>query len=340
MNKNTKNSNKNTKATPSCWIITEGLKGTENQCIGIAEMLGLEPVIKTISLKQPWKSLSPYLGFEMKSTFIGDPIEEPYPDILITGGRKAIATSRYIKKRSPHTFTLHVMDPRIHPCNFNLVTAPEHDRVRGKNVIITKATPNRITVKTLQDGKKQFAELGKLPSPRIAVLIGGNSSAYTFDMETAKNLVHELKILQGTHLASLMITMSRRTPEEIQDFIRQSLKGNDNAYIWDGKGENPYFGFLAHADHIIATSDSTSMLSEACTTGKPTYMFPLKETGKLGRIKTLQNNLIKHSGVRIFNGTLDTWRYPPLNDSQLVANEVQNHVHRQWNEFYLPVLMR
>jgi mitochondrial fission protein ELM1 len=314
------------KHRPSCWIITEGLKGTENQCIGIAEMLGLAPKVKTITLAQPWRTLSPYLALECKSTFLGGAITPPYPDILITGGRKAIAASRYIKKKSEgKTFTIHAMDPKISSMNFDLVTVPEHDKARGNNIIVTKATPNRITVKSLQEGKKNFPAFGQMPSPRLAILIGGNSNAYSFDMETAKALVHNLKIIQGEHQASLMITMSRRTPNNIAQFIKSSLK-NDHIYIWDEQGENPYFGFLAHADTILVTSDSTSMLSEACTTGKPTYMISLKETGRLGRIKTLQKNLIEHGALRIFDGTIDTWRYKPLNDSQIVANEVKKRL--------------
>ena len=322
MNKSTKT----IKTLPSCWIITEGIKGTENQCVGIAEMLGLKPTVKTVTLQEPWKSLSPYLGLERKSTFIGDDISAPYPDILITGGRKAIAASRYIKKQSNGaTKTLHVLDPRISPKHFDLVTLPEHDKTRGGNVIVTKATPNRITVKTLQEGKKQFPLLGDLPSPRLAVLIGGTSKAYTFDMETAKRFVNDLKTLQTDNKASLMVTMSRRTPKEVADYIRTSLDGK-NTYIWDETTPNPYFGFLAWADIILATSDSTSMLSESCTTGKSTYMIPLKETGKLGRIKKLQNNLIDHGGMRIFEGKLETWKYRPLNDSQLVANEIKKQL--------------
>ncbi len=316
-------------SVPSLWIITEGLKGTENQCLGVAEMLGLNPIIKKVMLRQPWKLLSPYLGFETDRTFLTDSkesIASPYPDILITGGRKAIAASRYIKKKSlGKTFTLHILDPRISPKHFDLVAIPEHDKTRGENVILTKATPNRISVRTLQEGRQKFPEFGQLDSPRIAVLIGGNSKAYQFDKETAQTLIARLKTLQQTHNASLMITMSRRTPKDIAHMIRTSL-GGDKSYIWDEVSENPYFGFLAWADMIIATSDSTSMLSEACTTGKPTYMIPLKEISPARRIKNLQDNLIKHGGLRVFDGTLEAWHYTPLNDAQLVANELKKRL--------------
>ncbi len=43
--------------------------------------------------------------------------------------------------------------------------------------------------------------------------------------------------------------------------------------LWDGKGENPYATFLAHADALIVTADSVNMNGEAAATGKPVYVF-------------------------------------------------------------------
>jgi mitochondrial fission protein ELM1 len=45
----------------SCWVVTDGKIGMENQCLGLAESLGLTPVVKRIKLRSPWKQLTPYL---------------------------------------------------------------------------------------------------------------------------------------------------------------------------------------------------------------------------------------------------------------------------------------
>ncbi|MCD8526142.1 MAG: mitochondrial fission ELM1 family protein [Alphaproteobacteria bacterium] len=84
------------------WIVTEGLVGTENQCLGVAEALARQlpdsvTIPFRIKLREPWKTLSPWLGLEQWWSF--DPLlEPPWPDILITSGRKAIASARFIKK--------------------------------------------------------------------------------------------------------------------------------------------------------------------------------------------------------------------------------------------------
>ena len=48
------------------------------------------------------------------------------------------------------------------------------------------------------------------------------------------------------------------------------------AFIWDGSGDNPYFGMLGLADAIIVTADSVTMVSEAAATGKPVHVVALE----------------------------------------------------------------
>lgn len=309
---------------PTVWVVTEDLRGTQNQCVGVAEKLGWPFEVKTISLNQPWRSLSPYLGLENEKTFSGDTLTPPWPDLLIASGRKSIAAARYIKKQSKgKTFTVYIQDPRISPKNFDLVALPAHDPTRGSNVLATNATPNRITEEKLAEGRKEFPEFGRLPSPRMAVLIGGESSVYSFSKETAEKLADNLMKVKNETSGSLMITASRRTPEPIQRLLREKLQGN-NVEFWDNTGNNPYFGYMGHADTMFVTCDSASMLSEAATTGKPVYMIELdKKTDKKTRLEKLQDTLISHGSVRRFKGIFETWDYPPLNDAQLIANAIK-----------------
>ncbi len=306
----------------NCWIITEGIAGTENQCLGVAEALGIKPTVKRIHLREPWKSFSPYLGIEQFWTF--DPtLELPFPDLLIASGRKSIAASRYIKKISAgKTFTVQIQDPRVPPEQFDLVALPAHDPTRGDNVIVTTATPNRITPERLSQAKKDFPEFKKIKKPRVAVLIGGNSKAHTLTTDTMKKLAKDLKNLD----AGLMITTSRRTGEENKKILQETLKDTD-AHIWDGSGKNPYFGFLAWADTILVTADSASMLSESSTTGKPVYMIEMQ--GGSARLDRLHKNFKKTEAVRIFEGKLESWDYEPLNDAQKVADAIRQHLNKR-----------
>ena len=158
---------------------------------------------------------------------------------MIAAGRKSIAASKYIKRKSRgQTITVHIQDPRVSSKHFDLVAVPAHDPLRGDNVIVTKASPNKITRDAIERAKNQFPELGELPSPRVAVLIGGKSKAYDMGRTMTEKLAQDLGVLD----ASLMITCSRRTGVENQTILERTLN-RDNHYFWDGQDDNPYLAF-------------------------------------------------------------------------------------------------
>src|SRR5690606_23444178 len=107
------------------------------------------------------------------------------------------------------------------------------------------------------------------------------------------------------------VTPSRRTGAANVARLRAGFAGAA-AVVWDLVGENPYFGFLGQADHVIVSPDSISMVSEACATGRPVHVLPLAGgTAKFHRF---------HAGMRAAGYTrplgerLETWTYPPLDD--------------------------
>jgi hypothetical protein len=260
--------------------------------------------------------LSPYLGFECAATF-SEPITAPWPDILITSGRKSIAASRYVKKQSGgKTFTIQIQDPRINPKHFDMVVVPQHDPTRGRNVFVSVATPNRISPSLLKNTKENFAQLfEKMGTPRIALLIGGSTKRHIFTLREAASLIEKLSPLKN-----MMITTSRRTGEDNTKALKEALNKNGN-YFYDGVSPNPYMGMLAWADVILVTADSTSMISEAASTGKPVYIIPM--SGLTNRQSQLIENLEFYGAVRNFSGIIENWTYPPLADSVHIAAEIR-----------------
>ncbi len=309
----------------SCWIVTEGIAGTENQCLGVAESLGLTPDIKRIGMRQPWKTLSPYLPFECAFTFTGDTLAAPWPDLVIASGRKAIGAARYIKKQSSgKTMTVLIQDPRISPRGFDLVAVPAHDPTRGDNVIVTNAAPNRITAQKLDTARQSYIKpFDDFEKPIISVLIGGNSKAYKMPPFVMHKLAQDLKLLTQNY--NLAITASRRTGDENLTILTEALKGTD-AWIWDGSGENPYFALLAWANFILVTADSVSMISEAATAGKPVYMIPLK--GGTKRFDKFHNGLLSKGIIRTFDGAVEPYEYAALDDATLIAAKIREKLKK------------
>lgn len=310
-----------------CWIITEGIAGTENQCLAVAEKLGFErPVIKRIGLKWPFSWLCPFLKTVPEWAFTGDSLAAPYPDLLIASGRKAIPASLFIKKRRrKQTFTVQIQDPRIAPRYFDLVAVPEHDPARGANVLVTTAAPTRIDSEKLAMEKQAFAaRFEDLPVKRIAVLIGGNSKAHRLTPAIARKLFADLLPFLQSGEWGVMVTVSRRTPPFIADYLKERLT-TPHCIFWDGRsgdaGANPYTAYLAHASHILVTEDSVSMISDAVTTGKPVYIVPLEGGSK--RFSRFRQGLEKKGMIRAFNGELGDWTYTPPDDAGLVAAQIK-----------------
>jgi mitochondrial fission protein ELM1 len=89
-------------------------------------------------------------------------------------------------------------------------------------------------------------------------------------------------------------------------------------FVWDGTGDNPYFGFLGLADAIVVTEDSVNMTSEAVATGKPVYVQPL--TGRSRRLARFHAAMRARGSTRPFEGTLEHWSSMPQNDTEAVAS--------------------
>jgi len=100
--------------------------------------------------------------------------------------------------------------------------------------------------------------------------------------------------------------------------------GDAPKLIWTGDGPNPYFAFLGLADAILATSDSVNMVTEAAGTGKPVYVYPLP--GRSTRIARFHAAMERHGATRPFAGTLDSWSYAPVNDTERIAGVVRQRL--------------
>lgn len=309
----------------SCWILTEkGLKGTENQCIALAQAVGLDYTLKQIRLKNPWKFFTPLVRhFSLNAlTADSDVLAGPWPELLIASGRKAIAPALWIKQQSGNrTKLVIIQNPKIKDDLFDLVIVPKHDNYHGPNVLRITGALSLVTPETLAAAKQEFAQsIQYLPSPRIAVLIGGTSRTHKITANVMRFLTMQLNKLQQQGF-SLMVTASRRTPQPIQQQLNDALATalqNNQAQFYDGTGPNPYQGYLAWADAILVTEDSVSMACEAISTGKPVYIIRMEGGSK--RFQRFHDNLVQQGFAKWFTGQINGWDYTPPEDLKLAAD--------------------
>jgi hypothetical protein len=311
----------------TCWVVSDGGPGMENEARGLAEALDVPFVIKRVRPRAPWTWLParawprPFLSLGSDS----DRLAPPWPDLVIGCGRKSVPLTLAIRRESGgRSFTVQLQHPRVSARCFDLVVPPRHDRLEGPNVIATRGALHRVTPKLLAEGATQFAaSVAHLPRPLVAVLIGGNSAYYRLTADTMRQIADELLALTSSPGCGLLITPSRRTGAANERILRERLKAAP-AVIWDGTGGNPYFGYLGLADFILVTGDSVAMASEACSTGMPVYVIALPGGGR--KFDAFHADLRAAGMTRPFAGKLESWTYQPLDDTAMVAAEIKRRL--------------
>lgn len=314
----------------ACWVLSNGRAGTVNQCLGLAEAIGLPITIKEVRPRAPWRWLPPNMCLSALSSLklSSDPLHPPWPDLVIACGRStealAVAIRRAAQKSEHKIFTIYLQRPSHSTSQFDLLAPPQHDQVIGDNVIETLGALHRITPERLALAAEKFAPLlDHLPRPLIAVLVGGTGNAYRMNETAARKLGQNLAALAQTRSVGLAVTVSRRTGTKNTSALRTALKDTP-AVIWDGQGENPYAGFLALADGIIVTADSISMLSEACAVGKPVYVADMP--GGSSKFERFHQSLRSAGHTRPYTGDFEFWPATPLAETARVAAFVRDRL--------------
>jgi mitochondrial fission protein ELM1 len=309
------------------WAVSDGRSGIENQAVGLAEAVArlrpAEIVVKHVAYSGLKARLPSLLNlFPRKGLVEGSsPIEPPWPDLWIGAGRASLALSMGVRRWSSRkTFVVQCQDPRLPSSLFDLVAPPKHDRVHGDNVISLTGAPNRLTPERLAADHAAFAALiDSLPRPRAAVMIGGRSKSFDLTPARAEVMARDLDLALGQERATLLMTFSRRTPERAKAILTERL-AHHPGIIWDGTGDNPYYAFLAAADFVAVTEDTTNMAAEAAAVGAP--VFVLKMDGQSLRMRRFHQDLEARGAARPFGGAFYRWTYEPLRETDRAAEEI------------------
>lgn len=291
----------------------------KSQVIGLSEAIGLPTVHKTCHRRWPWGWLGLHQGNPLAQlTAESDPLISPWPDVVISCGRRSAPLALAIKKQNQgKTFCIHIQDPLFNRQSFDLIISPEHDHLQGPNVISTRGALHKVTAQNLEEGVKQYGELfTHLPRPYSTVLLGGATNRYKMPREAMDDLIQKIFMIREKTQGSVLVTPSFRTP--FRDSLTKALEKESRIFLADIEKNNPYLGMLGIADYLFVTDDSVNMVCEACVTGKPVYILPLLNHGDTKPKRFIQG-LIQQGAVRIFQGSIETWTYEPFNDTEKIA---------------------
>lgn len=305
----------------STWVLGSGKVGHEIHCHAIAQALGLAADYKAVSPRWPFAFLSPYGPMDWKDQphKAGSILAPPFPKIAIAAGRVTVPYLKALKKASNgDVFTVYLQDPRVGVGTADVIWVPAHDELRGPNVITTLTSPHSLRAPALAAARRfPDPRLARLPSPRVALVLGGDSAHHHFTPEDIGRLRNVMSYVLH-QVGGLMVTPSRRTPETVMAAVREDTKlFSSRSFVWDGTGENPYLPILAAADYVIVTGDSVNMMGEAVATGVPVHVF--EPSGGHEKITQFIDDLVAHQVARRWKGHIENWSYAPVDATGEIA---------------------
>jgi mitochondrial fission protein ELM1 len=307
--------------------VHDGRAGNARQALALARAVDADAVVLALTPRAPWRWLAPRrlpAGRHAFGNAFAALAKSP-PDLAIGCGRQAALATRLL--RAHGSKAVQILDPRIDPHHWDLVVAPEHDGLRGDNVVTMLGSLHPVDDLWLAQARRDFRVLAELPSPHTVLLAGGPTRHVALDDAGFRLLLRSLSRRTEADGGSFSVIASRRTPLTWRDAmgrIPQTLPG----IRWRGEhdGANPYAGLLGHADRIACTPDSVNMLSEAAATLVP--VFAWTPHALQGRPRHFLDALLARGRIRALDqdGAMPVFDVEPLRETARVAAAIRQRL--------------
>ena len=303
-------------------LLTEGMHGMISQVEGLAKALDLDFIHEKIELNNFWKLIPPKIT-PVQSFVFKNKINKKF-DIIISCGRKSVIPSLLLKKKfGRKIINIHIQDPKVSLDNFDFVVVPEHDSIKGENVITSKGAIHYLRNDEL-DENINYLKSRVVKEKLVTLIVGGPTKYYDYQEKSIKEIfskVYENFINKGFQL---IFIPSMRTPKKIIDLAKNYF--DENQIIITQVDKKAYLSSLKLSDYIIVTCDSTSMISESAITGKPIYvaqMSPIKKNDRFMKFFKLFKslNIIKDLGDKV-----EDWNYEKLNETDRISSYIKEKI--------------
>lgn len=269
------------RAGPLVWLLTGDKGGDSAQLRRLAAALAWQTVEKPLRFNGLYRLPNLLLGASRASLADRDGagLNPPWPDLVLSAGRRATPIARWIQASSGGRSRLVAVGRPWAPlAAFDLVIAtPQYGVPVRSNVVSVRLPFNRIEPSAMAAAASDWGgRLGDLRPPILAVLIGGRARPLRFDVEVGRDIGRQVESLARTMGASVLALTSRRTPPEAAAALLAEIKVPRLVHPWRAADtSNAYAAFIGLADRLVVTGDSASMIAEACHSGKPVTIAPV-----------------------------------------------------------------
>ena len=302
-------------------LLTEGYHGMISQVEGMAKALKVEFQHKIVRLNWLWNYIPPKFtpksDIVLKDTnYISD--SEKF-DLIISCGRKSVIASIILKKKNNKIFTIHIQDPKVDFNNFDIIIAPEHDNIKGDNVINSKGAIHYITQEEIEKSKYYLKDKAQ-GSKIITIILGGPNKYYNFSNDEIINIFNQIKTNFISKGYKAFVIPSMRTPKKTIEIAAKEFVSD--GYVVNSVNKQAYLSSLALATNIVVTCDSTSMISEAAISGKPIFVAHMQPKRNNYRFRKFFQ-LFEELGItRNLGDQVESWTYNSLNETERIAHMV------------------
>ena len=304
-------------------LLTEGMHGMISQVEGLAKALDLDFIHEKIELNSFWKLFPPKLT-PVQDFVFKNKINNEF-DIVISCGRKSVIPSIYLKKKfKSKIINIHIQEPKVSLDNFDFVVTPEHDGLKGSNVLTSKGAVHYLTNGELDENENYLKSRISAEKKIVTLILGGPTRYYDYNNQVIDNLFSKIKQNFLNNNYQLIVVPSMRTPQNIIEKAK-SYFDKDQIVIPD-VDKKAYLSSLKISDHIVVTCDSTSMISEAAITGKPIYVAQMPTIKNNQRFKSFFNLFESLNIIKELNNSIENWTYTKLDDTKKIADQIREKI--------------
>ncbi|MDC0043574.1 mitochondrial fission ELM1 family protein [Candidatus Pelagibacter sp.] len=305
-------------------LLTEGMHGMISQVEGLAKALELDFIHEKIELNNFWKLLPPSIT-PVKNFVFKNNIKNKF-DIVISCGRKSVIPSIYLKNKFKNKImNIHIQDPKVSLDNFDYIIAPEHDSLKGKNVLTSKGAIHYLTDKELNENENYLKSRVDNKKKIAAFIIGGPNKYYNYTDKTIEDIFFKMQNNFINNNYQLIIIPSMRTPKYIiQKAKNYFAKGQ---VIIEDVDKKAYLSALMLSKIIVVTCDSTSMISEAAITGKPIYIAQMPATKNNDRFKSFFKLFDSLNITKDLDTVIENWNYQKLDEANKISIYIKNKLN-------------
>jgi mitochondrial fission protein ELM1 len=244
------------------WAVRDGKAGHENQTRGL-----LQALVRLHPLDVHWIDPLPLSALFMDLLLHRFTPGRDLPDpVLLIGAGHGTHLPLLAARRARGGRIALLMKPTLPRAWFDLCIVPEHDQVRGDNVLVTRGALNSVSASAEKD-----------PDAGL-ILVGGPSRHHGWDEAALLAQIQEILSRDGDIRWTL--TTSRRTPASTLAHLGVLSAPNLKVVPFADTDRDWLPAQLARATRVWVTEDSASMLYEALTARAATGVLPAPAKGE------------------------------------------------------------